>query len=244
MRPYTVGMRKSEPPRYRQLADRLRASITNGEYQPGDPLPTEMRLCSEHGVSRHTAREALRILADDGLIERRQGAGSIVADVPAPAFAQPTGDFESILQYARNARFSPDASGEADDEQLAAEGLSGRYRWYRGLRQIGAQPPIALSTIYVALEFAPDEQTIAALDESVSEWIERTSDVWIDEVEQRMDAVALASQESHLLGVEPGRAALRTTRRYRDAAGRVVLLSNSLHPAGRFAYTMRMTRKR
>ena len=50
------------PPRYRQIAGLLRKRITSGKLRPGDSLPTEMELCETFSISRHTARDALRLL--------------------------------------------------------------------------------------------------------------------------------------------------------------------------------------
>ncbi|MEQ8497568.1 MAG: GntR family transcriptional regulator [Gammaproteobacteria bacterium] len=237
-------MAERAPPRYRRLAATLRAAITSGRLRPGDQLPTEMELCVRHGVSRHTAREALRLLADDGLIERRQGAGSVVVATPTPAFVQAVGDFDGILQYAREASFVCDASGAADPARLAAAGLDGAYRWFSGVRQVEAQPPIAYTTILIAATLAPPAETLHRLAESVSEWLEREHGIRIETVEQRIEAVALEVVVAERLGVVAESPALRTVRHYRDADARVVLHSESLHPAGRFAYVARMVRER
>lgn len=231
-------------PRYRQLADELRADIAAGRLKPGAQLATEMELCALHSVSRHTAREALRLLAEDGLIERRRGAGTVVADVAAPAFAQPIGDFDTILQYAHKAVFLPTAHEPASEELLERFGLTGAYDVFTGLRRLASQPPLALTTILVRRDLAPDQETVGRLTGSISEWIEQTHGVAVQRVVQRMEAVALDADAAHELGVSPGTPALRTVRRYRDAGGAIILLSESLHPAGRFAYEMRLDRAR
>jgi len=64
-----------------QLAQLLRSEIRSGRLVVGDLLPSEHELAGEHGVSRETARRSLTMLADEGLITRRRGVGSIVADV-------------------------------------------------------------------------------------------------------------------------------------------------------------------
>lgn len=231
-------------PRYRQLADLLRAEITSGALKAGDALPTEMDLCEIHGVSRHTAREALRILSDDGLIERRRGAGTIVARPGAPAFAQPIGDYDAILQYARDAHFQVDREAEADEEALDRLGLTGRYRLFEGVRAVQSDPPQALARVYVRADLAPDADTINALPGPISEWLEAEHGIPVERVVQRMDAVALSREAAKRLGVPEGSAALRTVRRYRTDAGELILLSESLHPAGRFAYEVKLERKR
>jgi GntR family transcriptional regulator len=66
-------------PLYEQVADELRRSITSGALAPGAALPPESTLIATFAVSRVTARKALDILVDDGLIVRKQGKGSFVA---------------------------------------------------------------------------------------------------------------------------------------------------------------------
>jgi len=65
---------------HRQLAQRLRARIANGSYRPGDRIPTEPQLIERYGVSRITARQAVETLAAEGLVIRKQGKGTFVAE--------------------------------------------------------------------------------------------------------------------------------------------------------------------
>jgi DNA-binding GntR family transcriptional regulator len=64
---------------YVQLASILREKITSGELQPGQALPSESYLQQEHGVSRGTVRQAVRMLRDEGLVVTMGGRGSFVA---------------------------------------------------------------------------------------------------------------------------------------------------------------------
>ena len=69
--------------KYRQVADALRRDILDGLYEKRMLLPTEQVLCQQFNVSRQTVRQALSLLAKDGLIEKRQGSGShIVQHMP------------------------------------------------------------------------------------------------------------------------------------------------------------------
>ncbi|MCP4416098.1 MAG: GntR family transcriptional regulator [Chloroflexi bacterium] len=56
----------------------LRDRILRRTYSPGQQLPTEMELTAAFGVSRATVRTVLTRLANEGLIIRRQGAGTYV----------------------------------------------------------------------------------------------------------------------------------------------------------------------
>ena len=66
----------------------IRRKIRNGEWAPGEKLPSESALCGIFGVSRLTIRSALGVLKAQGLIATRRGSGSVVAEaksvVPAP----------------------------------------------------------------------------------------------------------------------------------------------------------------
>jgi GntR family transcriptional regulator len=70
-------------PLYHQLEEDLRARIHAGEFAPGALLPTEEQVCTEYGVSRITVRRALDALISQGLIVRRRGVGSFVAEPKA-----------------------------------------------------------------------------------------------------------------------------------------------------------------
>lgn len=59
---------------YEQVADQLRELIVSGRLEQGERLPTETVLSAEVGVSRATVREALRLLAAQGLIRTARGA--------------------------------------------------------------------------------------------------------------------------------------------------------------------------
>ena len=74
--------RDSHVAMHRQLAQQLRQAIAGGGYRPGDRLPTEPELAARHAVSRITARQAVMQLVREGLVVRRQGKGSFVAEPP------------------------------------------------------------------------------------------------------------------------------------------------------------------
>jgi DNA-binding transcriptional regulator YhcF (GntR family) len=63
-----------------QLAQLLRDLIRSGQLAPGDRVPSEADLAREHDVSRDTAQRALSALAEEGLIIRRRGVSTIVAE--------------------------------------------------------------------------------------------------------------------------------------------------------------------
>lgn len=65
-------------PRYRQIAAELCEAIEDGRLPAGSVLPSESDLTARHGVSRATVRQALAVLASDGLITTYPGKGRYV----------------------------------------------------------------------------------------------------------------------------------------------------------------------
>lgn len=63
---------------WRQIADRIRASIANGEYDAAGKVPPEMALAAQFGVNRHTVRSALAALAQEGIVRAVQGRGTLI----------------------------------------------------------------------------------------------------------------------------------------------------------------------
>ena len=65
--------------RYGWLASTLRGHITRGEWTPGSAIPAETQLAKAHGVALGTMRQAIAVLASEGLLERVHGRGTFVS---------------------------------------------------------------------------------------------------------------------------------------------------------------------
>ncbi len=65
----------NKKPLYLQISDALRSEIKSGKYKSGEKLPSENMLARKFSVSRLTAREAMSVLVNEGLIEKYQGKG-------------------------------------------------------------------------------------------------------------------------------------------------------------------------
>ena len=69
-------------PKYLQVADTLRREIARGVFRDGQTLMTEEDLRARFNVSRQTVRQAIALLEDDGLVDRRRGSGTYVRHGP------------------------------------------------------------------------------------------------------------------------------------------------------------------
>lgn len=78
---------------YLEVIDLIMERITQGKYPPGLKLPSEEQLAREFGVSRVSLREALRVLAEDGVIIRRHGNGTFIRNQKT----MPVQDLSTIL---------------------------------------------------------------------------------------------------------------------------------------------------
>lgn len=64
--------------RYGKLALALRERILQGEWAPGEVIPAETLLAQSYGVALGTIRQALSLLVEDGVLQRRHGKGTFV----------------------------------------------------------------------------------------------------------------------------------------------------------------------
>jgi GntR family transcriptional regulator len=64
--------------RYGKLASALRDRILHGEWAPGEVIPAESALAQSYGVALGTIRQALALLVEDGVLQRRHGKGTFV----------------------------------------------------------------------------------------------------------------------------------------------------------------------
>ena len=83
-------IRKPVGPKTREFADTLFNAILSGEYRFGTRLPAERALCEEYGLSRNSVRQALELLEQYEVVERKPGSGSVVC------YRQPEAQADSV----------------------------------------------------------------------------------------------------------------------------------------------------
>lgn len=87
---------------WRQIADRIRVSIADGEFKQTGRLPPAFDLAERFGVNRHTVRAALAFLAEEGLVESIQGHGTVIV-----------GGRQLTLPISKRTRFSAGVGDQA-----------------------------------------------------------------------------------------------------------------------------------
>ena len=111
---------------YEGVSQQLQNLIRDGLLKPGDKLPPERELASMFQVSRSSLRDAIRSLEMMGLVEPRQGEGTVVRDLSADSLVNPLAsmlvrssglvaellDVRKILEPPLSARAATNASSE------------------------------------------------------------------------------------------------------------------------------------
>lgn len=74
---------------YEEVAAQIQRLISDGRLKPGDRLPPERELAEAFSVSRTSVRDAIRVLEMMGLLEPRQGEGTLVRDLSPDSLVNP-----------------------------------------------------------------------------------------------------------------------------------------------------------
>jgi DNA-binding GntR family transcriptional regulator len=99
-----------------------------------------------------------------------------------------------------------------------------------------------MTTAYLDMRLPDLETNLEALSGPISAMLERVYGIRIARIEQSIQAVRLGKRQAKLLRGVDGGPALRAIRRYYDRQGRLVELSNAIHPGERFTYVTSLVR--
>ncbi|TWT16681.1 GntR family transcriptional regulator [Streptococcus sp. sy010] len=85
-------------PAYIKIRDELKSEIDQGTWKIGSRLPSERDLASRFAVSRMTLRQAISVLVEEGIVERRVGSGTYVANQRVQERMRGTTSFTEIIK--------------------------------------------------------------------------------------------------------------------------------------------------
>jgi GntR family transcriptional regulator len=165
---------RDHAPLYRQLQRVLREAIQNRVLSPDDALPAEREFADEMGVSRITVRKALDGLVTEGLLTRRQGAGTFVASRVEKSFSKLSSFTQDMISRGRvpHSAWLSRSEGLVTPEESLTLGLSPGapvYRFHRIRYADGA--PMALEYSTLAAFALPAAEFVEA---SLYEALEKT----------------------------------------------------------------------
>lgn len=235
-------------PRYQRLAESLIDEIRGGRLKVGATIPGEHELVAQHGLSRHTVREALRKLTELGLIERKQGVGTVVrARQPLQRYAYTVRTPAELLRYPAEARLHVQAVRRATvSRKLARElGVKAGEEWVciSALRSVDKlKLPICWVDIHLPQEYAAVAESIGRRPGLVYEMIEQRFGESVAAVEVDVVAELIPAALAEPLQVAAGSPSLRIVRRYLGAGRRPFEVSVSHHPAERYSFALELQR--
>lgn len=219
---------KDHAPLYRQLQRVLRDAIANRLLGPDDALPAERDFAEELGVSRITVRKALDGLVSEGLLIRRQGAGTFVAARVEKNFSKLSSFTEDMIARGRSphSAWLSRTEGQVTPEESLTLGLSPGapvYRFNRIRYADGAPMALEYSTLAAFCMPSPD-----FVETSLYEALEKTGHRPVRAL-QRLRAVLFTSEQAELLAVAPRDAGLLIERRGFLKDGRAVEVTQSYY---------------
>jgi DNA-binding GntR family transcriptional regulator len=247
-RPAIRGLRSSRRPRYVQIADSLREEIRRGTHAVGQRLQTEVALCHRFGISRFTARAALRLLEEQGLISRRRGSGTTVRSAETQvSYEQHVRSIDELLQYTNATGFQFLYTDRIPADPVLAGWLNLRVgtecihfhgiRYHRRTHQ-----PYCLGEVYRRATWQGLPPGFARMEDAMRQLIEVEFEQRIGRIEQSLSAVSMTEEQAHELKVPVTTPGFRSVRRYFDRKGRLVLVAVTLHPGHLFSYFTRFER--
>jgi len=222
-------------PMYAQLSMILRSKITGGEWPAGHEIPTLGELCDQYSVARVTARQAVMILVQDGLLSSQRGRRTFVSFVPPAGNAAPLFNSIGSVQSSRpdySIRILEQADVDALPENPGLGSASGPYVL---LRKIDCESgdPYAYSENYVCKQLFDRLPADALTTTKLSRLIRDKATIadareWL--------RVSLADyQEAQYLQCMISAPVARIDRVFCDADDRVIYFGRFIYRGDRFA---------
>jgi GntR family transcriptional regulator len=200
---------QSNIPYYVQLIEDLRGLIRSGTWAPGSRIPGEMELCHDAGVSRTVVRQALRELELAGLIVRRKGKGTFVAQpkIGESLVQKLTGSYQDMAE--RGLR----ASTQVIHHQVVScdARVAGFLRITPGTQVIDINrlrsvegSPLQLVNTYIPFHLCPRLAEVDLTNRSLYAFLEQECGLWLSRGRRYIEAVAAGEAEAKLLEIERG----------------------------------------
>jgi len=251
-RPAAAALVRSPVPLYFQIANQLEARMVSGEWVPGALLPSEKALASQYGVSLITVRGAMRMLADQGLISRLPGKGTVVRE-PNSGAVWELGWLSELISTVMPSRLELRSMGSVNASAWVAQRLGlvrGEPVHFMRTVRLAVQrddEPFMTTDIYHPLAIGSllrksDFATRTAQSKLVIQTVEDRCGIKVAGVRQTMTAELANREDARLLGILTGHPLLVVTRDYFDANGRLLQTGRSRYRTDHYEYVLNVAR--
>lgn len=205
-------------PLYLQIKALVEKSLEDGEWRPGEPIPSETELASRYEVSQGTVRKAVDALAAANLVVRRQGKGTFVATHAE----EKTSTHRFLNIYDNDARDGPTTSRLLDVRRGKASAEAARLLGIKAgdavivltrVLEYGGTPVVFDEiTLPAALFRGLTRARAEAHGSSMYAFFETEFGVRMVKARERLRAVAAESEGARVLGVPVGQPLLAVER--------------------------------
>lgn len=230
----------------KRVADALRDEIASGQLKPGTRLISEVALAQRLEISRPTLREAMRILAREGLIDIKHGVGAFVADEQRLIWSR----LDSIRSFTDLIR---SAGGVPGDSRLTVRREPAPDDVAEAL-ELAPQTPVCLiervrlidgAPLSVANEYIPlvgQTADFALLEAfrggSLYSFLRERCGVTLARSNVVIAAVRADAERARLLKVRPGTPLLLLREPHYDPSGKPVLFTINHHNSDLVQFTL------
>ena len=220
-------------PRHLQVQRVLRGRIESGEWGSDHPIPTEMELLAEFGVSRTTIREALGVLTRDGLIARHRRRGSFVQ----PRAEGTPAVTNLILGYQAQIKVVRMETTAAPGHIAGALGVERGTLVTRLVRlEIVDGAPLAVAVNYMPTTLGQRIRPRDLTRISLLEFLRDRLRVPLGAIHQSIEARLPDLETAGLLGTDLTQPVLAVRLVVTDVSGRPVEVSDTFYRADRYRY--------
>ena len=179
-----------------------------------------------------------------GLISIRRGSGTkVLSAKPKDAYVQSVNSLSELLRYPET-RFSLKKSGMAMIDRNLANTLNIKKEvWFQisGIRRSNSSnTPICWQDVYVLPEYEDAARRVPFSHHAVHQIIELRHGSLIEEAQLNIFASQIDRPLARHLEVQEGSSAMTIIRLYHDNKGRLFEITRSIHPEGRFVYSLHM----
>lgn len=240
-----AASRGSRQPRYRVLAEEISQAIGRGAYAVGALLPSEAELREKYGVSRHTVREATRVLQNLGLVSRHQGLGTRIQSAKvASRYVLAMDAIPDLWEYVKHTELKvvrrKTITAGAALTPLPGANAGHPWRLIEAVRYVKSGEPIAWKQVYIDADYGETTDHVGRKNVPIYSLIESRYGVKTVKVKQEINAVAIPREAARALKVKAGSSGLALLRHYFGEDERVFEVTMSIYPADRFRYSVEL----
>jgi GntR family transcriptional regulator len=239
--------RQSVVPLYYQIQQRLLEQIRSGALKAGQPVPSEQEIAAAMGVSRMTARQALKSLCSLGVAYSQRGKGTFVSRIKLEKdFRQVLSFSEEMLARGSRPRSRVLAFRRVRPDSGVAEALhlpSGEEIFLLRRLRLADSVPLCIECTHLPVRLCPDLQKTFDPNASLYRTLAENYGIQIEIADEVAEASLATAAEARLLRIRKKAPVFRFTRTAHRLSGEPVEFVKSAYRGDRCKVVSRLMRQ-